>query len=122
MDEFEKFDTKTFVGRLLGRGDWRGFVEKIQVSCSAAESAGLILLDPFASWAYAISKASFAPLMVMLASWLLLNTLCRSEAQVMILTGPSICQCTWRHQCRALLLIVLRRQFAKQLTLLGQMV
>ncbi|KAK9862886.1 hypothetical protein WJX84_007935 [Apatococcus fuscideae] len=30
MDEFEKFDTKTFVGRLLGRGDWRGFVEKIQ--------------------------------------------------------------------------------------------
>ncbi len=31
MDEFEKFDTKTFVGRLLGRGDWKGFVEKIQV-------------------------------------------------------------------------------------------
>ena len=32
MDEFEKFDTKTFVGRLLGRGDWKGFVEKIQVT------------------------------------------------------------------------------------------
>ena len=31
MDEFERFDPKAFVGRLLGRGDWRGFVDKIQV-------------------------------------------------------------------------------------------
>ncbi|KAK9805289.1 hypothetical protein WJX72_011358 [[Myrmecia] bisecta] len=30
MDEFEKFEAKAFVGRLLGRGDWRGFVDKIQ--------------------------------------------------------------------------------------------
>ena len=31
MDEFERFEAKAFVGRLLGRGDWRGFVDKIQV-------------------------------------------------------------------------------------------
>ena len=31
MDEFERFESKAFVGRLLGRGDWRGFVDKIQV-------------------------------------------------------------------------------------------
>ena len=30
MDEFERFEAKAFVGRLLGRGDWRGFVDKIQ--------------------------------------------------------------------------------------------
>ena len=39
MDEFERFEAKAFVGRLLGRGDWRGFVDKIQVpglqACSA---------------------------------------------------------------------------------------
>ncbi len=32
MDEFERFEAKAFVGRLLGRGDWRGFVDKIQVN------------------------------------------------------------------------------------------
>lgn len=32
MDEFERFEPKAFVGRLLGRGDWRGFVDKISVS------------------------------------------------------------------------------------------
>ena len=32
MDEFERFEAKAFVGRLLGRGDWRGFVDKISVS------------------------------------------------------------------------------------------
>ena len=32
MDEFERFEAKAFVGRLLGRGDWRGFVDKIQVA------------------------------------------------------------------------------------------
>lgn len=31
MDEFERFEPKAFVGRLLGRGDWRGFVDKISV-------------------------------------------------------------------------------------------
>lgn len=30
MDEFERFEAKAFVGRLLGRGDWKGFVNKIQ--------------------------------------------------------------------------------------------
>ncbi|KAG6547007.1 hypothetical protein Mapa_011624 [Marchantia paleacea] len=29
MDEFEIFETKPFVSRLLGRGDWSGFVDKI---------------------------------------------------------------------------------------------
>ena len=31
MDEFESFDTKSFVGRLLGKGDWGGFMDKIKV-------------------------------------------------------------------------------------------
>mmetsp|Transcript_12342 Transcript_12342/g.39113 ORF Transcript_12342/g.39113 Transcript_12342/m.39113 type:complete len:499 (+) Transcript_12342:569-2065(+) len=30
MDEFEIFDTKPFVSRLLGLGDWSGFMDKIQ--------------------------------------------------------------------------------------------
>lgn len=25
MDEIERFDPATFVGRLLGRGDWKGY-------------------------------------------------------------------------------------------------
>ena len=29
MDEFEAFETKPFVSRLLGKGDWNSFVEKI---------------------------------------------------------------------------------------------
>ena len=29
MDEFEVFETKPFVSRLLGKGDWNSFVEKI---------------------------------------------------------------------------------------------
>ena len=36
MDEFERFEAKTFVGRLLGRGDWRGFVDKIQARLPCA--------------------------------------------------------------------------------------
>ncbi len=32
MDEFESFDTKSFVGRLLGKGDWGGFMDKIKVA------------------------------------------------------------------------------------------
>ena len=31
MDEIESFDTKSFVGRLLGKGDWGGFMDKIKV-------------------------------------------------------------------------------------------
>ena len=30
MDEMERFDAPSFVGRLLGRGDWKGFVDRIQ--------------------------------------------------------------------------------------------
>jgi signal recognition particle subunit SRP54 len=30
MDELERFEAKPFVGRLLGRGDWKGFVDRIQ--------------------------------------------------------------------------------------------
>lgn len=33
MDEFENFETKAFVGRLLGKGDWTGFMDKIKVCC-----------------------------------------------------------------------------------------
>lgn len=36
MDEFERFEAKAFVGRLLGRGDWKGFVNKIQVGLGQA--------------------------------------------------------------------------------------
>ena len=31
MHEFEKFNPKAFVSRILGRGDWGSFVDKIQV-------------------------------------------------------------------------------------------
>eukprot|EP00898_Chlorokybus_atmophyticus_P004004 jgi/Chlat1/4604/Chrsp290S04347 len=30
IDEFEEFETKPFVSRLLGLGDWRGFMDKIK--------------------------------------------------------------------------------------------
>lgn len=30
MHEFENFDAKKFVGRLLGRGDWGGFIDKVK--------------------------------------------------------------------------------------------
>jgi hypothetical protein len=40
MDEFERFEAKAFVGRLLGRGDWRGFVDKIQARPRGAAAAG----------------------------------------------------------------------------------
>ena len=43
MDEFEGFETKAFVGRLLGKGDWTGFMDKIKVDlhCAAALTAPL---------------------------------------------------------------------------------
>jgi signal recognition particle GTPase len=31
MDQFEAFETRRFVGRLLGRGDVSGLMDKIQV-------------------------------------------------------------------------------------------
>lgn len=39
MTEFERFDAKSFVGRLLGRGDWEGFVSKIQVLLLSRDTA-----------------------------------------------------------------------------------
>ena len=30
MHEFEAFETAKFVGRLLGRGDWGGFIDKVK--------------------------------------------------------------------------------------------
>lgn len=36
MDEFEGFETKAFVGRLLGKGDWTGFMDKIKVGLQPA--------------------------------------------------------------------------------------
>lgn len=30
MHEFEPFETQKFVGRLLGRGDWGGFIDKVK--------------------------------------------------------------------------------------------
>lgn len=44
MDEFENFEAKAFVGRLLGKGDWTGFMDKIKVfavidSCFSSISA-----------------------------------------------------------------------------------
>lgn len=45
MDEFERFEAKAFVGRLLGRGDWKGFVNKIQVRAGGLMVPGF-MLDP----------------------------------------------------------------------------
>lgn len=36
MDQFEAFETKRFVGRLLGRGDVSGLMDKIQVRAQTA--------------------------------------------------------------------------------------
>ena len=30
MHEFESFETAKFVGRLLGRGDWGSFIDKVK--------------------------------------------------------------------------------------------
>lgn len=32
MHEFEAFEAKKFVSRLLGKADWNGFLERVQVS------------------------------------------------------------------------------------------
>lgn len=31
MHEFEPFETGKFVSRLLGKGDWNSFIERVQV-------------------------------------------------------------------------------------------
>lgn len=41
MHEFEKFNPKAFVGRILGKGDWGSFVDKIQV-CN--KTSGMLAL------------------------------------------------------------------------------
>lgn len=38
MDQFEAFETKRFVGRLLGRGDVSGLMDKIQVRAQTAHA------------------------------------------------------------------------------------
>lgn len=30
MHEFEAFETQKFVSRLLGKGDWSGFIDKVK--------------------------------------------------------------------------------------------
>lgn len=42
MDEFENFDTKAFVGRLLGKGDWSGFMDKIKVQLLEATECSVL--------------------------------------------------------------------------------
>lgn len=31
MHEFEEFEANKFVSRLLGKGDWKSFIDKVQV-------------------------------------------------------------------------------------------
>eukprot|EP00884_Botryococcus_braunii_P010969 jgi/Botrbrau1/19874/Bobra.0663s0002.1 len=52
MDEFERFDAKSFVARLLGRGDWRGFVDKFQDAVPDADQTQEELMET-------ISKGNF---------------------------------------------------------------
>lgn len=42
MDEFEPFETKPFVSRLLGLGDWSGFMDKIQEVIPADQQPELL--------------------------------------------------------------------------------
>jgi signal recognition particle GTPase len=35
MHEFETFETGKFVSRLLGKGDWNSFIERVQVLLTA---------------------------------------------------------------------------------------
>ena len=46
MDEFENFDTKAFVGRLLGKGDWSGFMDKIKVLVLETIKYSVQLISP----------------------------------------------------------------------------
>ena len=41
LDELERFDPKSFVGRLLGRGDWKGFVDRIADAVPPGGEAGM---------------------------------------------------------------------------------
>ena len=54
MHEFESFETQKFVSRLLGKGDWSGFIDKVKdeipevggwagcgtAGCTVADTAG----------------------------------------------------------------------------------
>jgi signal recognition particle subunit SRP54 len=41
LDELERFEPKSFVGRLLGRGDWRGFVDRVADAVPPGAEAGM---------------------------------------------------------------------------------
>jgi signal recognition particle GTPase len=41
MDQFESFETKRFVSRLLGRGDVSGLMDKIQVGARVERNNGV---------------------------------------------------------------------------------
>jgi hypothetical protein len=45
MDQFESFETKRFVSRLLGRGDVSGLMDKIQVCGWGPDSSSLTVFD-----------------------------------------------------------------------------
>jgi hypothetical protein len=46
MHEFENFETQKFVSRLLGKGDWSGFIDKVKDAIPEVswESTSLFLL------------------------------------------------------------------------------
>ena len=70
MDEFERFEAKAFVGRLLGRGDWRGFVDKIQVN-DPARNHLCLLMNVACCRAYAWNTSSCVSGMVVMAGHIL---------------------------------------------------
>jgi len=41
LDELERFEARSFVGRLLGRGDWKGFVDRIADAVPPGGEAGM---------------------------------------------------------------------------------
>jgi signal recognition particle GTPase len=43
MHEFETFETGKFVSRLLGKGDWNSFIERVQVRCATRVPLGAAL-------------------------------------------------------------------------------
>ena len=42
MHEFEPFETSKFVSRLLGRGDWGGFIDKVKDVIPEVRFAGFL--------------------------------------------------------------------------------
>ena len=43
MHEFEEFEASKFVSRLLGKGDWKGFIDKVQVRAPHTTPFGTML-------------------------------------------------------------------------------